>query len=78
MANTWKNIKKKYRKRKLKAQKARLAREQELQARGTEAVDYSTRITRHRQDKLKKVLATAAVLVAAAAVIFLYVEKRTY
>lgn len=78
MANTWKNIRKKYRKRKLKAQKARLAREQELQARGTEAVDYSTRITRHRQDKLKKVLATAAVLVAAAAVIFLYVEKRTY
>lgn len=78
MANTWKNIKKKYRKRKLKAQKARLAREQELQARGPEAEDYSSRISRHHQDKLKKTAAIAVVIVAAIVLVFLYVEKRTY
>lgn len=72
MANTFKNIRRKYKKRKLMAEKAK-------QARGGDAADgYQIKLSRHRRKALRKVLITAGTAVAAVLLVFLYVEKRSY
>ncbi len=80
MANTFRNMKKKYKKRKLKAQRARLLREQQESARSgrTEAVDPRARLSAYRHSKIKKTAITAAVIAGVILASVLYVEKRSY
>lgn len=80
MANTFRNMKKKYKKRKLKAQRARLLREQQESARSgrTEAVDPRARLSAYRHSKIKKTAITAAVIAGVILASVFYVEKRSY
>lgn len=75
MANTFKNIRRKYKKRKLMAEKAKQARGQS----GGDAADsYQIKLSRHRKKALRKALITAGTAAAAVLLVFLYVEKRSY
>lgn len=80
MANTLKNIKKKYKRRKLRAQKARLMKEEQAaqQARAAGSGDYRTRLSRYRYSKTKKMAITAAVAAGIIFAVFFYIEKRSY
>lgn len=79
MANTIKNIRKKRRKKKLMAQKAKLARAQAaLESGGSQAQDYQTRLSRHKRNSLKRTLITAGVIIVAVFLVMLYFEKRSY
>lgn len=79
MANTFKNMRKKYKKKKLMAQKAKLARAQgKPDPTGGETQSYQTRLSRHKRNALKKMAVTAGVVVAAVFLVFLYIEKRSY
>lgn len=80
MTNTFRNMKKKYKKRKLKAQRARLLKEQQDSARGTKAgtADYRTRLSAYRYSRIKKTMITAAVIAGVILAAVLYMEKRSY
>ncbi|MDC7291499.1 DUF5711 family protein [Blautia schinkii] len=78
MANTIKNIRKKRRKKKLLAQKAKLAKAQASMEGGNQAQDYQNRISRHKRDSLKRTLITAGIIIVAVFLILLYFEKRSY
>ena len=78
MANTIKNIRKKRRKKKLLAQKAKLAKAQAALEGGNQAQDYQDRLSRHKRDSLKRTLITAGVIIVAVFLIMLYFEKRSY
>ena len=77
MANTLKKMMKQHKKKKLAAERARLARLQEKPA-GNHQDDYAARLSRHKRKVLKKTVFTVAVIVAAVTGITLYVEKRSY
>lgn len=77
MANTFKEIKRKLRRKRLKAQKARLAKAQANQETGGQP-DYQTRLNRHKRDALKKSVLIAAAVVAAVLLVVLFFEKRSY
>ena len=74
MANTLKNIKKRYKKKKLRAQKAKLLKEQQA-ASGNE---YKARLSRHRYSKAKKTVLTAAAVAGIIFAVLFYMEKRSY
>lgn len=75
MANTFKNIRKKLRRKRLMAEKARLAK---AQANNEEPKDYQSRLKRHRRDSAKKVIFTAAVVIGAILLVTLYIQRRSY
>ena len=68
---------KQHKKKKLAAERARLARLQEKPA-GNHQDDYAARLSRHKRKVLKKTVFTVAVIVAAVTGITFYVEKRSY
>lgn len=79
MVNTIKNIRKKRKRKKLMAQKAKLAKTQNgLEPTGREVEDYQSRISRHRRNVFRKTVITTGVAVAAVFLVMLYVEKRSY
>ena len=77
MANTLKKMMKQHKKKKLAAERARLAR---LQGKPVDnhQDDYAARLSRHKRKVLKKTVFTVAVIVAAVTGITFYVEKRSY
>lgn len=75
MANTFKNIRKKLRRKRLMAEKARLAK---AQANSAEPKDYQSRLKRHRRDSAKRAVILAAAVVGAILLITLYIQKRSY
>ena len=77
MANTLKKMMKQHKKKKLAAERARLARLQGKPA-GNHQDDYAARLSRHKRNVLKKTVFTVAVIVAAITGITFYVEKRSY
>lgn len=77
MANTLKKMMKQHKKKKLAAERARLARFQGKPA-GNHQDDYAARLSRHKRNVLKKTVFTVAVIVAAITGITFYVEKRSY
>ena len=77
MANTLKKMMKQHKKKKLAAERARLARLQAKPA-GNHQDDYAARLSRHKRNVLKKTVFTVAVIVAAVTGITFYVEKRSY
>lgn len=81
MADLIKNIKKKRKRKRLKAQKAKLAREQastSSKSNARAAVDYATRLSRHKRAVLKKTVITAIVAAAAIFLIVFLIGKRSY
>ena len=68
---------KQHKKKKLAAERARLARLQWKPA-GNHQDDYAARLSRHKRNVLKKTVFTVAVIVAAVTGITFYVEKRSY
>ena len=68
---------KQHKKKKLAAERARLARLQGKPA-GNHQDDYAARLSRHKRNVLKKTVFTVAVIVAAITGITFYVEKRSY
>lgn len=68
---------KQHKKKKLAAERARLARLQGKPA-GNHQYDYAARLSRHKRNVLKKTVFTVAVIVAAVTGITFYVEKRSY
>lgn len=77
MTNTFKDIKRKLRRKRLKAQKARLAKAQANQEMGNPP-DYQTRLSRHKRDALKKTVLIVAAAVAVVLLVVLFFEKRSY
>ncbi|MDO4308024.1 MAG: DUF5711 family protein [Eubacteriales bacterium] len=73
MANTFKKLKKKLRRRRMLAEKARLEKKQ-----GIAGGDYQARLTHHRREALKRVLTMAAIAVLVVLALVLFFEKRRY
>lgn len=73
MANAFKKMKKKLRRRKLLAEKARLEKQQ-----GITGGNYQTKLTRHRREALKRVLTMAALVVLVVLALVLFFERRRY
>ena len=75
MANIIKKIKRKYKKRKLQAEHAKM--EQSRQRRTPEEV-YQERLSKHRNATMRRAVMTIAAVAAVAALFFFYMEKRSY
>lgn len=75
MANTLKKMMKQHKKKKLAAERARLARLQGKPA-GNHQDDYAARLSRHKRNVLKKTVFTVAVYRAADYRNHFYVEKE--
>lgn len=73
MANTFKKMKKKLRRRKLLAEKARLEKQQ-----GITDGNYQTKLTRHRREALKRVFTMAALVVLIVLALVLFLERHRY
>lgn len=76
MANIIKKLKRKHRRRKLQAQRMKLEQEQR-RAYGMPSGDHEHPGQSNR-DSMRKTVVTAAAVIAAAALVFLYVEKHSY
>lgn len=77
MANILKEFRRKRRRKKLLAERAKLEQAQMADLAVNED-DYQKRLARHRHAAIRKVLITAAVIVAAVTAVFFYLEKRSY
>ena len=75
MTNTFKKLRKKFRRRKMMAEKAMLERKQSTAAR---TGSYQSRLLRRRIDALKRVLTMTAIVVLAVLALVLYFQKRCY
>lgn len=75
MANTFKKLRKKFRRQKMMAEKAMLERKQETAA---QPDTHETRLLRRKIEKIKKVLTMTAIAVLAVLAIVLFFQKRTY
>ena len=75
MANIIKKIKRKYKKRKLQTERAKM--EQSRQRRTPEEV-YQERLSKHRNATIRRTVMTIAAVTAVAALFFFYMEKRSY
>lgn len=78
MANTLKDMRKKYKKKKLMAERAKLARAAGVKPAGRTHEHYQSKLIRRKVNALRKGIIGAALIVAAVLLIFLYVEKRSY
>lgn len=75
MANTFKNIRKKLRRKRLMAEKARLEKKQ---ANSAQSQDYQSRLSRHRRETAKKIILSAALVIGAVLLVTIYIQKRSY
>ena len=75
MANIIKKIKRKYKKRKLQTERAKM--EQSRQRRTPEEV-YQERLSKHRNATIRRTVMTIAAVTAVAALFCFYMEKRSY
>lgn len=72
-------MRKKHKKRKLMVQKAKLAKAQGIpQPNGREMDSYQSRLSRHKRNSIRRMAITAGSVIAAALLLVLYVEKRSY
>lgn len=79
MANTIKKIRKKFRKKKLMAQKARLAKTHAaLDARGNASGAYRSRFSYRKLGLLHKAVITVCAVLAVILIVMLFIEKRSY
>lgn len=79
MANELKNSRKKTTKKKTAVRKARISQNGEAsRANAARRVDYETRLARHRRAAMRRILLILVAVVAVAALVFIYMEKRTY
>lgn len=74
MANIIKKLKRKYKRKKILAQRTKLEREQRMSPEEL----YQSRLVEHKLSSARKTLITAAAVVAAVALIVLFVEKHSY
>lgn len=77
MANIIKNLQKKHKKKKILAQKAKLAKAQTT-GRSSSMDDYEARLARHKRKTIRKTLIIFGAIVLAVALLLLYFEKRSY
>lgn len=77
MANIIKNLQKKHKKKKILAQKAKLAK-MHAAGRSNSVDDYEARLARHKRKTIRKTLSIIGAIVLAAVLILLYFEKRSY
>lgn len=77
MANIIKNLQKKHKKKKILAQKAKLAKAQTT-GRSSSMDDYEARLARHKRKTIRKTLVILGVIVFMVALLLLYFEKRSY
>ena len=75
MANTFKNIRKKLRRKRLLAEKARL---EKTQANNAKPQDYQSRLNRHRRELAKKIILSAALVIGVVLLVTVYIQKRSY
>ena len=75
MANIIKKIKRKYKKRKLQAERAKM--EQSRQNRTPEDA-YQERLSKHRSAVIRRAVMTVVAVAAVATLFFFYMEKRSY
>ena len=75
MANIIKKIQLNSKKKKIKAHKEKLEREQEALS---NPIDYEERIHRHRMRRLIRLVTVLAALLLVAALVLLFIEKRTF
>lgn len=73
MAGTIKKLQRKHKKKKIMAQKTRLAK---MQQNGTEG--YEARLARHRRKAMRRTLLMAGVVLLVIAAVLLYFERRSY
>jgi hypothetical protein len=78
MADLFKKLRRKYRKRKLKAQKARLAREQGNATGKKKKSGFLQHLSRRSRSRLARTATGALVALMIVVLLFLYIEKRTY
>ncbi len=78
MANTLKKLIKKRRKKKLRAEKNRLAREKEMSVGEEREVDYENRLSYHKRSIAKRTAATVVTIALVATAVGFYIEKRSY
>ena len=77
MANTFKKIIKKHKKKKLQAERNRKAKARE-RAEEEYADDYERRLSRHKRSVVKKTVITVVAIAAAVTAVGFYIEKRSY
>lgn len=75
MANTFRNIKKRYKKRKLMAERAKQAR---TLGNGEAADSRQVRLNRRKRKAVRKASITFGAVIVAVLLVFFYVEKRSY
>lgn len=77
MANTFKKMVKKHKKKKLMAEKQKMAKTQGTSEDGY-ADDYERRLSRHKRSIVKKTVITVVAIAAAVTAVGFYIEKRSY
>lgn len=77
MANMIKKIKRKRKKKKILAQRAKLEKAQAASKAG-KAKDYEARLAQHKRESVWKMITMAAVVIAVAAAVLLFIEKKSY
>ena len=77
MANTLKKIVKKYKKKKLMAEKQKMAKAQGV-SEEEYADNYELRLSRHKRNIVKKTVITVVAIAAAVTAVGFYIEKRSY
>ena len=78
MANMIKKLKRKYKKKKIQAQRAKQEQEQRRPQDLNPEDAYRSRLSKHKYAVIRRTLVSAAAIVAIAAVVLLYMEKRSY
>lgn len=78
MANTLKKLIKKRRKKKLRAEKNRLAREKEMSVGEEREANYESRLSYHKRSIAKRTAATVVTIALVATAVGFYIEKRSY
>lgn len=78
MANTLKKLIKKRRKKKLRAEKNRLAREKEMSVGEEREANYESRLSYHKRGIAKRTAATVVTIALVATAVGFYIEKRSY
>ena len=77
MANTLKKIVKKHKKKKLMAEKQKMAKAQGV-SEEEDADNYELRLSRHKRNIVKKTVITVVAIAAAVTAVGFYIEKRSY
>ena len=77
MANTIRKLKNKHKKKKLQAEKKRLAKQKGMSV-DEYADDYERKLSRHKRNIVKKTVITVVAIAAAVTAVGFYIEKRSY